>query len=1315
MREHVGGAAAPERTNGYFDARIPTSTGGNEAMLDTTKEQIEREKPDQDKMEKVESRRPSVSPERDADVEDNVAEPVARPMARSAATDANNWKRTGATQGPQRSDTAPLSQQRSLGQSAQRRPKLAGRNTVIDGLRRAGTATQMNYKPRQPYSYRFDPMSSESESSSSSSEEEAPIKRRKTKETKQQEAKAPNDAEKQKKEDAKQGQSYSRFRTGNGFMNTKGRVSKRDGRLSISINDTSNSGYVAKALGQSIKHHLDIPRRKNPRAGHDHTEEEKIAEVRKKAGSVPQIRTAANRPKLNIVIMVIGSRGDIQPFLKVGKVLQNQYGHRVRIATHPAFRDFVQNDAGLEFFSVGGNPSELMAFMVKNPGLIPNMQTIKDGEIGRRRDQMAEMFDGFWRACTNSTDDEKDKLNLRLMGERAPFIADAIIANPPSMAHVHIAERLGIPLHMMFTFPYSPTQQFPHPLANINPNKSNVEESYVNFMSYPMVEMMTFQGLGDLINAFRVKRLGLELVSSLWAPGALYRMKVPYTYMWSPSLVPKPKDWGPEIDIGGFVFLDLASDFKPPKDLSDFLAAGEPPVYIGFGSIVVDDPEKFTQMIFKAVKIAGVRALVNKGWGGIGGEGKDTPEGIFMLDNTPHDWLFPKVKAVVHHGGAGTTAIGLKCGKPTMIVPFFGDQPFWGAMVAEAKAGAHECIPYKKLNAERLAEGIKQCLSAESQQNVQKIADSIVNEGDGAENAVKSFHRSLPLAGRKSMRCSILEDHVAVWSMGESSLRLSALAAELLVEEGRVKWSELKLLRHYQWNDFDGPGEPITGTTSAIATSLYGIGEGVGMVPVRIAEHVRKREKHEAKRKAIAARKEEKKQAKAAAKAQIEKSTATDRPVDDEPAPPQQYADNGGRPNAQRGETNTTLGSTLSADPSEPLAQEMAGDIGRGFRRSGAALLTMPMDLHMAIAQGFHNAPRLYGDATVRKPVRITGMKSGWTAARKEFGYGIYDSWTGLVTQPVGGWKDEVTVPAKFAGMGKGVARGLGGFVLKNVTALIAPPAYLGQGARKYVEKKLGGPGANSFIRKAHIVQGMKDLQAIKDDPEKLQRAQELVDQGWRVYEEIWQEVNVFKQSAGPGPIGKMKFLREKKRWEQEGALENIHTAEQALRARKEGKDVHGLFERRKREVRLAEAPRAGAMEQPENPGEAEGVLENGRRKQSEDAAADATTGQEAQSEQVSGGRPSAIKEEEEKESSQPTVAPEHARLTEGRLSRDRGESDTTAVGSDNETDDKNNKADGGAAAQRLQSAGEGIDKLERSIHTMDAQPPLAGQTVQVP
>ncbi len=468
---------------------------------------------------------------------------------------------------------------------------------------------------------------------------------------------------------------YGKFLVGNDNYKTKGKVSKRDGRLNISVNETNNRGYLAHALGATLQHHTKKAGEgaidgynKQPEVctplPEEHSSRRPDLPARLSALSKHPSLDNAPIPPLNIVIMVIGSRGDIQPFLKVGKILKEDHGHRVRLATHPAFKKFVEEDSGLEFFSVGGDPAELMAFMVKNPGLMPSVSTVRAGEIGRKRDSMFEMFQGFWRACINATDDEKNSSNLQMMSEKHPFVADAIIANPPCFAHVHCAERLGIRLHLMFTFPFSPTQAFPHPLANIK--KSNVDSNYTNFMSYPLVEMMTWQGLGDLVNRFRVKTLGLEPVSTLWAPGQLFRLKVPYTYMWSPSLIPKPSDWGEEIDISGFVFLDLASSFKPPETLSKFLEAGKPPVYIGFGSIVVDDPNKFTFLIFEAVKKAGVRALVSKGWGGLGDE-DNTPDNIYMLENTPHDWLFPRCSAVVHHGGAGTTAIGLKCGKPTMI------------------------------------------------------------------------------------------------------------------------------------------------------------------------------------------------------------------------------------------------------------------------------------------------------------------------------------------------------------------------------------------------------------------------------------------------------------------------------------------------------------------------------------------------------------------------------------------------------------------------------------------------------------------------
>jgi hypothetical protein len=150
---------------------------------------------------------------------------------------------------------------------------------------------------------------------------------------------------------------------------------------------------------------------------------------------------------------VVGSRGDVQPFVALGLVLKNTYKHRVRLATHPVFKDFVEKN-GLEFFSIGGDPAELMAFMVKNPTLMPSMKAVTEGDIGRRRQEMSEIMEGCWRSCIEPGDGIRQYVAGHYgTGDHSdqPFLADAIIANPPSFAHVHIAEKLGIPLHIMFT------------------------------------------------------------------------------------------------------------------------------------------------------------------------------------------------------------------------------------------------------------------------------------------------------------------------------------------------------------------------------------------------------------------------------------------------------------------------------------------------------------------------------------------------------------------------------------------------------------------------------------------------------------------------------------------------------------------------------------------------------------------------------------------------------------------------------------------------------------------------------------------------
>jgi UDP:flavonoid glycosyltransferase YjiC (YdhE family) len=240
--------------------------------------------------------------------------------------------------------------------------------------------------------------------------------------------------------------------------------------------------------------------------------------------------------------------------------------------------------------------------------------------------------------------------------------------------------------------------------------------------------------------------------------------------------------------VSGFYFLSLASDYTPPDDLLEFLSAGSTPIYVGFGSIVVDDPAQMTQTIFDAVRKSGQRALVSKGWGGFGGEGVNIPEGVFMLGNIPHDWLFQHVSCVVHHGGAGTTAAGIAHGRPTVVVPFFGDQTFWGSMVARAGAGP-EPIPYKDLDADKLAEGISKALQPTTLEKAHQLGEKIRHER-GVETGVESIYKHLDM---ETLRCQLVPHHVAVFRVKRTQIRLSALAVAVLDAEGLLGLDDVKL------------------------------------------------------------------------------------------------------------------------------------------------------------------------------------------------------------------------------------------------------------------------------------------------------------------------------------------------------------------------------------------------------------------------------------------------------------------------------------------------------------------------------------------
>ena len=387
-------------------------------------------------------------------------------------------------------------------------------------------------------------------------------------------------------------------------------------------------------------------------------------------------------------------------------------------------------------------------------------------------------------------------------------------------------------------------------------------------------------------------------------------------------------------------------------------------------------------------------------------------------------------------------------------------------MVSKAKAGAHECIPYKDMTAERLAEGIKQCLTDEARENVKKIADSIAKEGDGALNAVRSFHRSLPLHGKGSMRCDLLDNQTAAWKIKSTNVKLSALAAEILVEKKKLKWSELRLIRHYEWNDFGGPGEPVTGVWGSLMTSMADAATGVGGVPMEMGKSLRKREKIREKKRKIEKRSEHKRTMLAKANAESSNNNSRKAELANDAFGKDGQQEN--RPPTSRQE------STLSkiSEPDEPLAEELGHEAAFGFRKTGGAIARLPMNLTLALTQGFHNAPRLYGDETVRRPPRVTGVHSGLRAGRDELLYGVMDGVTGIVTQPYRGARDGGVV-----GAFRGVGFGIGGFVLKDVAALIGPFAYSMKGLNAEYMKRYQ---PTNYLRRARIAQGQAELKDLE-------------------------------------------------------------------------------------------------------------------------------------------------------------------------------------------------------------------------------------------
>ncbi|KAF8682487.1 the biosynthesis of sterol glucoside [Rhizoctonia solani] len=424
---------------------------------------------------------------------------------------------------------------------------------------------------------------------------------------------------------------------------------------------------------------------------------------------------------MHFTCLTIGSRGDVQPYIALCKGLQAD-GHKVRIATHKEFQSWIEGH-GIEFALVGGDPAELMRICVEN-GMF-TVSFLREG-VQKFRGWIDDLLETSWLACQGT---------------------DVLIESPSAMAGIHIAEALKIPYFRAFTMPWTRTRAYPHAFAV---PERKMGGSY-NYMTYVMFDQVFWRGISGQVNRWRRHTLRLPSTNL----DKLEQHKVPFLYNFSPTVVPPPLDWYEWIR---YWFLDDPEDssakkWTPPPDLVKFMdnarRGGKKIVYIGFGSIVVSDPDAMTQCVVEAIKLSGVHAILSKGWSDRLSTKKSNtetpptyPPQIYPISSVPHDWLFERIDAACHHGGAGTTGASLRAGIPTIIKPFFGDQFFWSDRVEALGIGSS----VRKLTVENLTAALRAATTDVKQIERAKLVGQSIRAENGVRTAIEAIYRDLGYA-----------------------------------------------------------------------------------------------------------------------------------------------------------------------------------------------------------------------------------------------------------------------------------------------------------------------------------------------------------------------------------------------------------------------------------------------------------------------------------------------------------------------------------------------------------------------------------------
>ena len=405
---------------------------------------------------------------------------------------------------------------------------------------------------------------------------------------------------------------------------------------------------------------------------------------------------------MKITILSYGSRGDVQPFIALARGLQNR-GHEVQLAAPHRFEDFAST-YGIPFVRLAGDPEEIS-------------RRINDAGTNAVR-VIASIWDYIFKIApqvSRSAFKACDGANLIIHS----FL---FTVGGHSWAREH-----SIPDVSVLTFPmFAPTREFP------NVSMPGLPPGILSYFSHWISAQIFWYGGNTGYGPARRANPDISYPKRLYWPfdkSRLPHLRTPVLCAYSPSVLPRPKDWPENIYVTGYLFLD-DENYEPSAELSTFLSSGVAPLCISFGSMIHRKAERIVQAAMEAVNKTGNRAIFLIGWNGY--KPDQIPENMLFVEAAPHNWLFPRCKLVIHHGGAGTTGAGLRAGVPNIVVPHTADQPFWGSQVYKICAGPKP-ISVKRLTAGNLVRAIVEGQASSVRERARGIGQRIRSEAGVAE------------------------------------------------------------------------------------------------------------------------------------------------------------------------------------------------------------------------------------------------------------------------------------------------------------------------------------------------------------------------------------------------------------------------------------------------------------------------------------------------------------------------------------------------------------------------------------------------------